>query len=608
MANFVGIPTVRLEATPATITEGGDVLLRAVVEPDPGLFRYIWTVDSGTLRDPNKPEKPPANPLETDKPLARWSTATLSPGSYTATVSLVPKERLQKGLEHLKEHHIKFLEDKDRQISDEAIITVTERPISKNDTIPVTMRRALWQETNDLALWVVIRNSTQAISFLNYKKFIEENTQCLSQDPKVTSGRKKNASSSTPFPFVDSYKRLQVATEVFLMAHCGVAVDFSTLTEALHDVTPEQISNEETIRFSRPVDLTHIKDLWNKYLQAVNADHPEIKVLPYLELIINNKLGEVPLTEPKSKDCYHILMDRLTHPCLMELIWSYWHEEGMLVQTLNAISLRFQNRLLGGGRDPLARLDLDPLRPLNNLFWGHIQDEQHRLTLARRAYEYDHHYGLPLRGKAVPRMRAADSRFKFLEAFNNLLYVCTGFFNQDDDMMVVADGFPVLNALKEVHILLAEGAHNQFGDLPSTARMEMLMQQWLLARPEMREFLSGRVMVPYTEPWMDRVDTMKKLQGWTDASIIHFHRLAVFGEQLLLSIRYGSWNEVDHPEQAANWARYWRAELQGYTHAYRTVTGVDLTTEATDPRLQAVRHLPPSVHLARRLAMQMRAQ
>ena len=58
---------------------------------------------------------------------------------------------------------------------------------------------------------------------------------------------------------------------------------------------------------------------------------------------------------------------------------------------------------------------------------------------------------------------------------------------------MIADPFPVLNALQEMHLLLAEGAHNQFGDLPWTARHEMLMQQWLLARPEFREFLPQRV-------------------------------------------------------------------------------------------------------------------
>ncbi len=97
-----------------------------------------------------------------------------------------------------------------------------------------------------------------------------------------------------------------------------------------------------------------------------------------------------------------------------------------------------------------------------------------------------------------------------------------------------ADAFPVLNALKEIHLILSQGAHNQFGDLPSTARIEMLMQQWMLARPEFREFLPTRVMVAYPEPWMDRVDAMKKLQGWTDTSVMHFRNLAIFGEQLLL--------------------------------------------------------------------------
>ena len=31
---------------------------------------------------------------------------------------------------------------------------------------------------------------------------------------------------------------------------------------------------------------------------------------------------------------------------------------------------------------------------------------------------------------------------------------------------------------------------------------------------------------------MDRVDAMKKLQGWTDTSVLHFRNLAIFGEQV----------------------------------------------------------------------------
>jgi hypothetical protein len=85
-------------------------------------------------------------------------------------------------------------------------------------------------------------------------------------------------------------------------------------------------------------------------------------------------------------------------------------------------------------------LEIGFLRPLNNLLWGYLQDEQQRLTLVRRAYEYDHHYGLTLDGKAVPALRTADSRSKFLEAFHSLLHLCTVFFQQDDDTTVKADG------------------------------------------------------------------------------------------------------------------------------------------------------------------------
>jgi hypothetical protein len=264
---------------------------------------------------------------------------------------------------------------------------------------------------------------------------------------------------------------------------------------------------------------------------------------------------------------------------------------------------RFQN-VASSPNDPLVNMEIDPLRPLNNLLWGLIQDEIHRLSVNRRAYEYMHAYGLTLMGKAVQNFQPADSRSKFIEAFHNLLYLCSVFYKEDDDTTVVADGFPVLNAVKEVHMLLAEGAHNQYGDLPSTQRQEMLLQQWILARPEFREFLPTRIMVAYEEPWMDRVDAMKKLQGWTDTSIYHFRDLGVFGEQILLSARFGAWSVAFNAEQGADWARFWRTEIQGYMHAYRAVTGVDLTAEVATAEQGRARFLPPSVHLRNRILQQ----
>jgi hypothetical protein len=462
----------------------------------------------------------------------------------------------------------------------------------------VTMRRAATEPTADQVLWVIIRNRTRAIAFPRYMEYID-GVMCCTTDITRRAGPKE-FEPRLPFPGVESYNLLKVATELFLMQECGLAISDSVLR-----------GDEETRRLGRsarqPTSRVEIEDLRDQYLVQLENDLQQPRVLPYLR-IIRDRLREVPLKSPTDVplNCYGILRSRLTQPCLLELIWSYWHEEGMQVQTMNVISRRFQNVRGPLERDPLANLEIDPLRPLNNLLWGHIQDEQHRLGVVRRAYEYDHHYGLTLYGKAVPPLRPADSRSKFLEAFHNLLHLCSIFFKEDDDTTIVADGFPLLNALREVHYLLAEGAHNQYGDLPSTARMEMLIEQWLLARPEMREFLRGRVMVPYPEPWMDVVDAMKTLQGWTDVTVREFHDLGEFGEQILLSIRYGAWSIVNDPVQAANWARYWRPEIQRYMHSYRVVTGVDLTRDVADVQEAARRYTMPAVLLRERLALQQR--
>ena len=99
---------------------------------------------------------------------------------------------------------------------------------------------------------------------------------------------------------------------------------------------------------------------------------------------------------------------------------------------------------------------------------------------------------------------------------------------------------------------------------------------------------------------MDRVDTMKSMQGWLDVTITHFRDMGVFGEQILLSIRYGNWSVENDPQTAANWARYWRPEIQRYVHAYRSATEADLT--------ERVDVTPPSLLLRRRLSDQQHAE
>jgi hypothetical protein len=469
----------------------------------------------------------------------------------------------------------------------------------------VTLQRTFAGPTSDRALWPAIRNRTAAIGFDRYKRFID----CIFCDREMPENLPDYMGGRCVDPGVTlqlnihgpyAYSILKFATQLFLTLESGVVIRDTSTTAAgrppIFDILKERIRVND---FSLTVQ--QLETQLQRYLGPTER-------LPYLNRILTNLITlDGQNIDEVIPYCLGVLQYRLTSPSLIELIWSYWHEEGMLVQTMNAIARRFQNRR-GSPNDPLGELEFDPLRPLNNVIWGFIQDEHNRLTVPRRAHEYQHHYGLSLIGTAVSDLNPADSRSKFIEAFHNLLSCAARFFQADSDTTVIADAFPLLNALKEVHLILAEGAHNQFGDLTWTARAEMLTIQWMLARPEMKEFLRGRYMVPYQEEWMGAVDSMKKLQGWTDTTITHFYELAVTGERILLSIRYGDWSDIENIEdQAKNWARSWKPELQRYIHAYRTATGVDLAAEVIDTRDAATRYLQPSVLLQRRLAEQMSA-
>lgn len=473
-------------------------------------------------------------------------------------------------------------------------LTFSELGVSEPDVnmvggrLGVALERTAVHHTQDQALWVAIRNRTRAISFGPYRDFIN---RVLHAEEHETLGvpalDRRLQELGAHMHGVGAFQLLKTATEVFLLLECGVSIH-----KGRYEHHPLFNREEESARLDEPVTIDLVSAKLKEYLGCP----PQ---LPYITRVVEASFPEIARGDFR---CDRVLTCRINEPCLIELIWSYWHEEGMLVQTMNAINRRFQNVRAPGDRDPLAHFELDPLRRVGNILWGQIQDELNLLPVKRRAYEYSHQYGLSLYGKATGAMRPADNRSKFLEAFHNLLHLTSVFYKEDNDTTVIADGFPLMNALKEVHLLLAQGAHNQFGDLPWTARAEMMLQEWILARPEIREFLQSRHMVPYKEAWMPQVDTMKTLQGWSDVTVTHFRDLGVYGEQILLSIRYGDWIDITDEDSAKNWARYWRPEIQGYLHGYRAVTGVDLTNPDT------VDATVPSVHLQNRLSVQQRVR
>lgn len=603
---------LKLLVSPGNVLEGGMVTLKAVFTDG----NYVVPIDltdqeqkdiqsefTFTIRKPTVGEETEVKVEGTSE--SKFSTAGWIHGEYQAHCSFACKDNnkiLNRKISNIINDG--SLSSNINLFEDTTVFSVQAGHIQT----AVTMKRTEAYPTDDQALWVAIRNRTKASDFKRYDNFLkklfsDEKFNTLTKpditrkvlstiNPSFAASIDTNFSIQGPY----AYDVLKLATQVFLTLQCGVVINKD---DEIFDQSLEQI---------RLGDPSASRDsLTNRLQHYLRLDNPA--VLPYLDRIVDTMLRLDSSANKEVLPYYHgILKHRMTAPSMLELIWSYWHEEGMLVQTMNAVAFRFQN-MRSSAQDPLGELEIDPLRPLNNLLWGFIQDEHNRLTVPRRAYEYDHHYGLKMLGKAVPSMMSADSRSKFIEAFHNLLYRTAIFYKEDAETTVIADAFPLLNALREVHLLLAEGAHNQFGDLPWTARAEMLMMQWLLARPEMREFLRGRHMVPYQEDWMGAVDCMKKLQGWTDTTVTHFHELAVTGERIVLSVRYGDWSNIDNIEDMAkNWARYWKADIQRYIHGYMSVTGVDLMAEVTNTREASQRSLQPSTLLKNRLIVQQKGQ
>ena len=144
---------------------------------------------------------------------------------------------------------------------------------------------------------------------------------------------------------VDAYNLLKYATQAFLLLETGVVIR----TPRRGDPTLPR-----TRRIHESVDTSErLKQRLTDYLSATNGN------VPYLQRIVNALAVTV---EDDSLFC-NALTYRFSCPSMLELIWSYWHEEGMLVQTMNAICMRFQNRRGPSERDPLANLEIDPLRP-----------------------------------------------------------------------------------------------------------------------------------------------------------------------------------------------------------------------------------------------------
>ena len=270
-------------------------------------------------------------------------------------------------------------------------LQVSSSGIASGTTTKVSLERSLPNTTTDQALWPAIRNRTDAISFSQYEDFIDAvlcgdegqirdghrllfstemswpsrgDSSAFSEEfvkhgfsvsrfdwdnDNTVSAAASDASCGTTTTYqirrdgdtanfyrrlnagemelrktlrekgtslgrfygLGAYELLKTATEVFLLMNCGVKIENADFDE-----------NEEASRLENwsSVSLSDLVQLLSDYLGSGS--------LPYIERIVNSVYPDWERTD--SPFCQGIVATNITCPCFLELIWSYWHEEGML--------------------------------------------------------------------------------------------------------------------------------------------------------------------------------------------------------------------------------------------------------------------------------------
>ena len=191
-----------VQAIPNQPEEGTLVTLRVEPPRANADFDYQWTVSGGSLQE----EGDQRNAKE-----VHWDTTGMRAGTYRATVEATPK--------------VDAPGEPKPKNRGEIEIVVAFRPSTNSDGI--ALNRTPNPLTGDVALWIVIRRTTEAISFENYQKHMD--LVLCGLDPQTgqpakdwgESARDKHFNKLLPrrcLPYndTDAYRLLKVATESFL--------------------------------------------------------------------------------------------------------------------------------------------------------------------------------------------------------------------------------------------------------------------------------------------------------------------------------------------------------------------------------------------------------
>lgn len=349
---------------------------------------------------------------------------------------------------------------------------------------------------------------------------------------------------------LESYELRKEYARLFLLVKAGV------LSSGTGSVVPSSALDAE---------LEAARSALETYMQAI----VKAATVPYFKHLGDQLSGLPPM----------ILYQQLTNPLMIDIVYSYWLEMGMIYQSINAICRRFQNVDV----PPLRFLNVSVLRGSAALtLLGFVEDEPHRLRPARRSAFYGEQLGVTLKGNAVPPIALAEVRTRAMEAFNEVLRLAARYYDEKTDRLKQPDPFQLVNPIKDLQLALSEGANNQFGSLTFMARVELLLIQSLLAMPEIKQFLATRDMVSYPEPWIASVDAVNRLMGWNTASALQYYELATCGERLMIALRYLTLDANALPTGTGpeavvrTFLEKFKSDIQTYVQALYAVTGQDL--------------------------------
>lgn len=470
----------------------------------------------------------------------------------------------------------------------------------------VTLKSETTPYTKDQIIWVAIRKGAKNASYVGFEDFVR-NKLCAAPNaniPIINATLSPIREGANSYAWQHTYPFIKAAATLYLEQ------------SKLEDAFDQPFVSEEMRRLGDPNITTGqlMLDLKDHLQQIVGSDG---LTLPYLNGVIERVVSNlVNITASSRTNCptWSFIKHRLESPPMYDLIWNYWMSLAGLTETMNAV-VDCYRRKSNERTALLSDVRFDLLRPIGNLLSGYARDTEIPITHEEYLVELQAQYGLVLPEHAGLDIQPTQTDTSFLGALHNVIGGSGKLLRDRLNKTLSIDTHSLGRTLGNMNVRLAMGAHNQLWEVTRRIRRDMLVQQWILSRPEVTEFLRVPAMVDMKEGWMSALAAYrdrKNQQSWSTARsgnygnvsgnssqsalvVQQFHRLACKSEIMVLGARWGGWSDEDLVGKSAEgWLNEVQHDIKDYISDYREVTRlVNLDVETADPQALALREMQP---------------